>query len=131
MEILLDTNFAITCTKQKIDFFSLANEIVEDQISWTIPVEVLEELRKISTQKGEKVEDKKASALFLDMFESSLKDLFNVNLVNLIGPNTDDGIVNYCKKHPTAVLATLDKKLKSRVENKILTIKGTKFIKLV
>ncbi len=131
MDILIDTNFAITCAKQKIDFFNLIHEIAEGQICWIVPKNVLEEIKKISTEKGRKTEDRKAAFLFLDIFESTLANSFNVNLISLKRENVDDALAEYCTKNPPVILATLDKKLGSRVKNRRLTIKGKKFLKII
>jgi len=44
MRILLDTNFILTCAKEKIDFPSLADEIIDEKIEWVVPQDVLNEL---------------------------------------------------------------------------------------
>ena len=51
MEILLDTNFAITCINQKVDFFNIACQMIDEQVNWLIPDKVLQELKKISLSK--------------------------------------------------------------------------------
>jgi len=127
MKILLDTNFVLTCVKQKIDFASLAEEIFDEPIEWIIPQEVLNELGNLKDKKGVKVGDKVAAKLSFEI----LKKL-KLKIIELGGknPNVDIKIVNYLigKK---IVLATLDKDLKGRVKNKILTIRGKKSLDLV
>lgn len=129
MKALLDTNFVVTCVKQKIDFFSQSSEATDEYIEWILPKQVEKEIEEISKRQGEKEEDKKAAAISLEMLK-------------LIGPkkidleikhdNVDQGIVDFLKgKEKEYVLATLDKDLKSKVGCKILTIKGEKSLQLI
>lgn len=130
MEILIDTNFAVTCTKQKIDFFNLINQIVEEPVFWIIPQSVLEEIKKISLDHSQKIKDRHAAALFLEMFETNLKEMKNLEVITLPNPVVDNALAHYCKNNLGTVLATLDKKLKSRVKNPLLVIQGKKFLEI-
>ena len=127
MKILIDTNFAITCAKNKIDFPSLANDIIDQKIKWLVPQDVLNELGNIKDKKGTKEKDKQAAELSFQV----LKDL-NPEIINLPGknPNVDMKIVNYIIDKDI-VLATMDKNLKSRVNNKILTVRGKNSLELI
>ena len=127
MKILIDTNFVLTCAKNKIDFPSLANEIIDQKIKWIVPQDVLNELGNIKDKKGTKEKDKAAAKLSFLI----LADL-NPEIINLPGknPNVDIKIVNYVIDKDI-VLATLDKNLKSRVKNKILTIRGKNNLELI
>jgi rRNA-processing protein FCF1 len=127
MKILLDTNFVITCVKQKIDFPSLANEIISGEIEWIIPQDVLNELGNIKDRKGTKVADKNAAKLSFEILQT-----ITPKIVELPGknPNVDIKIVNYIMNKPI-VLATLDKNLKSRIDNKILTIRSRNNLELI
>jgi rRNA-processing protein FCF1 len=120
MEILLDTNFILTSTKQKLDFFSLANELFDENISWIIPKEVIEELKDLSKRKGEKERDKQAAKISLELLNKH-----KTKKVKLKGDTVDEGLVNYSNKHEI-ILATLDKKLKSKAKSGTLTIRGKK-----
>jgi rRNA-processing protein FCF1 len=131
MEILIDTNFAITCTRQKIDFFNIGVQMVEEQVIWILPDKILEEIKKISKTKGKTIKDRQSASLFLDILSNHKKGKAEIKNVVLKKENIDDALVDYCKKNPKVVLATLDKKLKSRVENKILTLKGKRFLRFV
>ena len=123
MRVLLDTNFLITTVEQKIDFNSLANQLFSEEIEWLIPIEVLAELKKISTQQGVKTEDKEAAKVALQLVD----EYDNVPL----GTDTvDNGIVRYAKNNQV-VIATLDKDLKKRFDNKILTIRGKKSLEII
>ncbi len=126
MKILLDTNFILTCVKQKVDFVDLAEQLTDEKITWIVPQPVLNELGNLKDRLGMKTIDKEAAKLSFDILQ-----MLNPQIVGLgRHPNVDIGIVNYVKDKDI-VLATLDKGLKNRVENKILTIRGKKNIGFV
>ena len=122
MKILLDTNFILTCIKEGIDFDTLANEILDRRIEWLIPHEVEKEITAISKSQGAKKQQAKVA---LEL----LKNLKHKQ-AKLEDPNVDMGIAKYVNQHGI-ILATLDRKLKSRVKGKILTIRGKKSLELV
>lgn len=127
MKILLDTNFIIATTKQKIDIQTLTNQIITESIEWIIPQDVLNELGNLKDRPGTKIADKSAAELGFEIIKT-----LNPKIINLPGrnPNVDIKIVNYILDKPI-ILATLDKNLKSRVNNKILTIRGKKNLELI
>jgi rRNA-processing protein FCF1 len=127
MEILLDTNFILTCVKQKIDFVSLADEIISEEINWTIPQEVLNELGNLKDRQGMKIKDRDAAKLSFEILQKINPKIVELKIKH---QNVDMGIVNYILGKPI-VLATLDKGLKGRVGNKILTIRGKKNLELL
>lgn len=128
MDILIDTNFAVTCTKQKIDFFSLISSITEENVKWLIPKQVLTEIEELSKKSSQTIKDRQSARLFLDVLDHLIKDSDNIEVIRLEGSIVDNSIAGFCKKNPKTVLATLDKRLKSRVKNPILTIKGKSFL---
>jgi rRNA-processing protein FCF1 len=120
MKILLDTSFILSCIKQKIDFVSRADELIDDKVEFILPEEVSSELKIISERKGEKRDNKKAAILALKIFEVN-----NFESVKLNSPHADSGLVKYINASADdLVLATLDKRLKEKVKGRILTIKG-------
>ena len=126
MKILLDTNFILTCVKQKIDFDNIANDLFDEPIEWIIPQEVLNELKSLKDKKKIKVRDKNAAKLSFEILQS-----INPKIVKLKGqnPNVDIKIVDYISRK-RIILATLDKNLKDRVTNKILTIRNKKNLEI-
>ena len=127
MKILLDTNFILTCVKQKINFQEITNQITSQPVEWLVPQDVLDELGNLQDRRGAKVLDKSAAKLSFEILQN-----MKAKIINLPGknPNVDIKIVNYILDKPI-ILATLDKNLKSRVENKILTIRGKKNLEFV
>ena len=127
MKILLDTNFILTCVKQKIDFNNTANELFDKSIKWIVPQDVLNELGNLKDNKNIKVKDKNAAKLSFEILQA-----INPEIIKLRGnnPDVDIKIVNYISGKQI-VLATLDKNLKNRVTNKILTIRNKKNLEII
>ncbi len=121
MKILLDTNFILTCVKQKIDFFNLSEELFDYKIEWIIPQQVLNELNKMKNKK-----DKTLAEIGLNII-----NLENVDIVDIgKNKNVDIAIVDYIT-NKDIILATLDKGLKKRIKNKILTIRNKKMLEII
>ncbi len=131
MEIIIDTNFALTCTRQKIDFFNLANQITVEPIKWIIPDKVIEEIKRVSKKKEKTIKDRQAALLFLDVLEANKSSNEEISEIHLKKENVDDAIADYCNKNPSVVLATMDNRLKARVKNKVLSIEGKNFLKFI
>lgn len=121
MEILLDTNFVLTCVLQKIDFVELSEEMFNEKIEWILPKQVINELEKIEKDKRQKKQFRDGAKLSLEIL-----DTINFKIINLNkNPNIDIAIKDYIFDKPI-ILATNDKNLKKRVKNRILSIRGTK-----
>lgn len=127
MKILLDTNFILTCVKQKLDIKEKISEVTSQSVKWIVPQDVLNELGNIKDKSGTKVADKQAASLSFEILQTLKPEIVELPGKN---PNVDIKIVNYILDKPI-VLATLDRGLKSRVKNKILTIRGKKNLELV
>ncbi len=124
MKILLDTNFVVSCVKQKIDFINLAEELFDEKIEWVVLEGVLEELKKISERAGEKIKDRKAAKFGIEIIKNS-----DIKIIKSKCKNVDDAIIDYAA-NKKIVIATLDKQLKKRVKNKILTIRKGKTLEI-
>jgi rRNA-processing protein FCF1 len=126
MEIVIDTNFILTCVKQKIDFAEIAGQMGGDKIKWIIPQQVLNELGQLKDRAKMKLIDKRAARLSFEILQT-----LDSEIIDLGGnPNVDIGIVNYVLG-TDKVVATLDKGLKDRIENKILTIRGKDWLEII
>ncbi len=129
MKILLDTNFIITTAKLKIDFPSLANDIIDEDIEWIVPQEVLNELGNLKDRPGMRISDKEAACIGFDLL-CDIKPKPTIVDLKLKHPNIDQGIINYLIDKPI-VLATMDKGMKRKLDNKILTIRGKKKLEII
>jgi len=124
MEVLLDTNFIITCVKEKIDFLQ-AGEYGE----LILPLQVIDELRK-KVERG-KGQEKEFAKLALDIIQ---KNKINFKIIKLDKKFVDVGIKKYVSaKKDKVIVATLDRELKKELKNKIniLTIRARKKFELI
>jgi rRNA-processing protein FCF1 len=110
-QALLDTNFILTCVKQKIDFFE---EFYLNGIEPIIPKEVIAELKKL----------RKESALKL--LEKSI-----FQIISLSGKNVDNAIVNFAKKNPEIIIATMDKDMRRKIKNPKMGIRNKKKLEII
>ena len=127
MKILIDTNFVLTCAKQKIDFDAIMNGLTSEEVQWIVPEEVLGELRGLKFGGRIKIKDLNAATIGIEIIEK-----LGVNVVKLsdTASDVDTKIANYIKDKPI-ILATLDKGLQKRTNNKILTIRGKKHLEII
>jgi len=119
--VLVDTNFILTCVKQKIDFFEWFKL---QGISIIIPLEVINELKML--------EHRKKNVLALEA-KLALK-LLKKNKFRKIdlqgGDKADREIVRYAKQHPEIIIATLDREMKRKIKNRIITIRRGKMLEI-
>lgn len=112
---ILDTNFILTCIKQKIDFFE---ELRFMGLQILIPCQVLKELENLSKKR----EDAKLALKFLR--------LNRPKLIDLKGKTVDKAIINYARSNKEVVIATLDKEIKNKVLSKVV-IRGKKKLEIL
>jgi uncharacterized protein len=120
--ILLDTNFMITCVKQKIDFFEEINLM---GMKIFVPEEVIKEIKKIANSK-QKAHSKDAAEITLKILE---KNIFEK--IDLDNKNVDKGIIKFANKNKDVVIATLDKEIKDKIENPKLVIRQKKRLEIL
>jgi rRNA-processing protein FCF1 len=122
-QVLLDTNFIMTCAKQKIDFFE---QIPLMGLEILVPEQVIHELKILSKSKD--------SAYIREDADLALK-LLNRNKFTSIklrrNNDVDKGIIELAGENKDLIIATLDKELKSQIKNQKMVIKGTKTIGLI
>jgi len=119
---VLDTNFILTCVKQKIDFF---DEIKFMGLETVIPEEVIAELNKIKKYGG-KLHSRNNAQLALKILEKN-----QFRKIQLGTKNVDKGLVELAKKDKETIIATLDKELKYRIKRPLLLIRGRKKLKII
>ena len=90
-QAIIDTNFIITCIKQKIDFFE---ELGLAGIQIVIPDQVISELKK------------NKSSLALKLLK---KEKLFFKKINLGKGHVDKRIIDYAKENPEVLIATLDR----------------------
>lgn len=125
MKIILDTNFLLTCIKQKIDLFFELNKIMPlSRI--IIPKQVINELETLKNRKELTIKERDSASLALQIIE---KNKGRISFPEL-GKNTDKSIINYLLNNSDIVAATLDRGIRKHLKNKVkmLTIRGRKRI---
>ena len=120
-QAILDTNFILTCVKQKIDFF---RDIPNMGLDILIPTQVIEEIKRVanSTKKLRFRDDAKLAQVILE--RNKFKE------IDIRGKYVDKGLIKYAAEHPRLVVATLDRDIKNKVTNSKLVIRGMKKLEL-
>ncbi len=118
---LLDTSFILTCVNQKIDF---VEEIYLFGLKIIVPKQVIKEINSIAKlKKGITKETAKLATKILQ--KSKFKE------INLEGKNVDKAIIKFANKNKNIVIATLDKEIQQKTENKKMIIRGKKKLEIV
>jgi rRNA-processing protein FCF1 len=110
---LIDTNFIMTCVKQKINFIE---ELNFAGIKPLIPVEVLKELKNNHAD------------LALAILKSE-KD--NFEEIEIGAGHVDKRIIEFAKKNPRIIIATLDLEIKKAIINNKAVINEKKRIGII
>ena len=121
-QVLLDTNFVLTCIKQKIDFFEWFKL---NGFSIIIPFEVVNEIKMLAGRSKDALALEAKSAIKL-LKKNKFK---KIDLEG--GACADKAIVNHAKKHPDLIIATLDRKMKNQMKNKFVTIRQRKQLEII
>ncbi len=113
-KVLLDTNFVISCLKNRIDFLE---ELHFGGFEVYVPEQVLTELENLKDYSAK-------TALNLLKEKKVKKVVLPVNYV-------DEGIARFCERNREFILATLDKELMDRVSNQKIIIRNRKNLEVV
>ncbi|MBI3623624.1 hypothetical protein HY212_06125 [Candidatus Pacearchaeota archaeon] len=119
-QVLLDTNFIITCIKQKIDFF---DDLKFKGYEIIIPKQVLEELKKLAGKKG--------TASAISEFAIKYLKTEKFKTIDLKNNQVDEAIIDYAKAHESTIIATLDYDIKYKINNPRMVIMGRKKLEIV
>ncbi|MEK6914261.1 MAG: PIN domain-containing protein [Nanoarchaeota archaeon] len=122
MKIILDTNFLIYCAREKLDYVEEIDNMINEHYELVVPKQVIEELEKlkIKTKKGK---DKDACDLALKILKNN-----NTKIINPIGRNVDNAIINLSKENEKNIVCTLDREMRWELGRVILINKGRKLI---
>ena len=123
MKVLLDTNFILTCVKQKIDFFE---EIKLMGFEILIPRQVINELEIL---KGKKKPFNNYAMLSLKLLKNE-RGFVEFRKVDLGNNKTDVGIIKFADKNQNVIIATLDNGIQNKIKNKKLIIRGKKKLEI-
>ena len=109
--VILDTSFILTAVKQKIDFF---DKLEKEGISVIIPEQAIKELEGLGAKLALKI-------LNLNSFK----------IVKFPGKDADTAIINFAKKNPKALVATLDQGMMKKLKNRKMIIRQKKKIEII
>jgi len=109
-QILLDTNFILSCIENKIDFFDYLNS---EGYNIIIPKNVINELEKLKKELALRVLKK-------NKFKK----------ISLKGKIVDNSIINYAKENPNIIIATLDRGIKAKIKNRKMIIRNRKKLEI-
>jgi rRNA-processing protein FCF1 len=123
-QILLDTNFILSCIRNKLDLFE---ELKFRGYTVIIPEQIINEIEKIKIS-VKKLRFRKEAELALRILKKH-----NFEKILLEGKNVDNAIVNYARQYPDLTVATLDngiqKKLKKK--NKIMILRNRNALEII
>ncbi len=123
-QVLLDSNFIITCVRQKIDFFEQIENLGFEII---VPEQVMKEIEKL-TRHGKSLKLREQAELSLKILKVSKEGFRKVKMKSR---NVDNGIKKFADANPQAIIATLDRELKKRTSNQKLVIRDKKKIEVI
>ncbi len=107
MEVLLDTNFIISCVKHKIAFME---QLEEQGFKVIVPREVLDELKDLRLKVSH--DDRTAITIALELLSSK-----KIKKRRLSGTSVDEGLILLGKQG--AYIATLDNGIRRLIPNSI------------
>ncbi len=120
--VLLDTNFILSCVAQKIEFFeqiqSMGHKII-------IPEEVIKEIVSISTS-NKALRFRTAAKLSLMILENE-----TFIKIRLGTRDVDKGIKKLAEEDNKLIIATLDRAIKKSNKNKNLVIRNKKKLEII
>jgi rRNA-processing protein FCF1 len=117
MEVLLDTNFIISCVLKRIDF---VEELRGLGFHVKVPKSVLQEMKDLKTDKKVSHGERQAIDVAFAILEER-----KIRKARIGGSYVDDGLIQ--KGREGVYIATLDKAIKHSVPNKVVidTAKNT------
>lgn len=121
-QVILDTNFILSCIRNKIDFFE---DIKLMGFQIIIPEQVVKEIERISKSK-KKLQFREDAKLALKILE---KNKFKE--IKLPERQVDKGLIKLAEKDKNIIIATLDRELKKKIKNPKMVIKGKKKLEVI
>lgn len=125
MKIIFDTNFLIYCAKNKLDYADEIQSMINENYALVVPLQVINELKKLRDDKLKKVsgKDKAAASLALQLL-----DHYNVERVETTGKSVDEAIINLANSDKKNIVCTLDREMRHTLPRVILVNKFKKLM---
>jgi len=121
-QVILDTNFILTCIKQKIDFFE---ELKLEGLQISIPKQVINEIKRISNSK-KKLHFREDAKVALKLLGKN-----HFKKIDLKIKYVDKGLTKFTKENKNVIIATLDRELKKKIKNPKLVIREKKRLEII
>jgi rRNA-processing protein FCF1 len=118
MEVILDTNFIISCLKKHID---LVEQLEGQGFKVLVPREVLEEMKDLRTSSKVSHADRVAIALGLELFSGN-----GITHISLGRRKVDEGLIS--KGRQGYYIATLDAAIKRQVPRSVVIFDAQKCV---
>ncbi|MCF7871453.1 hypothetical protein K9L97_00280 [Candidatus Woesearchaeota archaeon] len=128
-KVILDTNFLLLPGEFGVDIFTEIKRISTEPIEICILDKTMQELKLMIETKGQKKEGFNAKLGYIMTKQKNLKTLTSSK-----HNYADDALVEIVSKNPKkTIIATQDKELQKRIQNKkgrIITLKQNKYLQL-
>ncbi|MAG79108.1 hypothetical protein CMI40_01910 [Candidatus Pacearchaeota archaeon] len=121
-KVIIDTNFILSCIRNKIDFFE---EIKLMGMEILIPKQVIDELKRIHNSK-KKLHFRENAKVALKILEKN-----SFKKIDLKQKYVDKGLIQFTKKNQNIIIATLDRELKMKIKNPKLVIRNKKKLEII
>ncbi|MBS3088469.1 hypothetical protein J4402_01680 [Candidatus Pacearchaeota archaeon] len=121
MEVLLDTNFIISCLVKKIDFLG---ELEEKGFRVKVPREVLDEMKDLKNSGKASHEERTMIGVALELLENK-----KIKKMKLGGGKVDEKLIEMGKKG--IYIATLDNGIKREIPNKVIINNSRKGLEIL
>ena len=118
MEVILDTNFIISCILKKIDFLA---QLEEQGFKVVVPREVIQELKDLRLNNKTSRGERSAIDVALEMFSSK-----RIKKISFGQGKVDEQLIKKGKEG--VYIASLDREIKRQVPNRIVIFDAKKGI---
>lgn len=125
-KVIIDTNFIMTCVKQKIDLFDSMKTM---GLQILVPKQVINELNLVVKSK-KKYHFRQDAEVSLKILEKERGNYIKIDLKKY-GKKTDSGIRNFANSNKEVLVATMDQRLKRSIQNNKVVIRGRKRLEIV
>lgn len=125
MKVILDTNFLIYCAKEKLNYIEEIGDLLNEGFELVVPMQVVDELKKLKNDKWKKVsgKDKAAADLALQLMEYN-----QIKVVSPKGKTVDQAIINLANENKKNIVCTLDREMRHILGRVILINRGRKLM---
>jgi len=119
VKVILDTNFIIYCTENKLDYAAEIGNLMNEGYELVVPQQVVDEIEELG-KTAKKFSDRTASFLALKILKTN-----NIKVVSAPGKYADEAIISIMRIGD--IVATLDLELRQKLKkSRVIVIQGVK-----